>query len=95
MKVDYQAAIMVGLHRMDFKNVDVDELVEDEELQMCAPYHEGRNDPLAVIGFFYATSGTDKPNPFQWNQGEIDRLKETFKEITGQDAKIWISTLTW
>ena len=97
MGIDYQGAIMVGLKREDIENEAILEDIWDgeSELEICAPYYDGGDSDDAIIGFCYAASDVYAPDVLDWDEDEINALKAKFKEITGQDAKVWLSPMGW
>lgn len=92
MGIEYEAAIMVGLPRGEIHN---QELIYDDELEVCSPCYDGGSDDGAVAGFFYEQSGTYSASLLEWDQQKIDELKTKFKDLTGQEAKVWLSPYGW
>ena len=92
MGIDYQATIIVGLPRSEF---DSAEFIEEEDLHVCPPYFDGNSDDMAIAGFFYKKSGTYRAAEISFDQGKINELKAKFKELTGKDAKIYLSPNGW
>ena len=88
MGIDYKAAVFVGLPRSD---VDDQELIENEELEVCPPYYDGNSDDGAIAGFAYSTTPTYSARELKWDHAEIDKLKAKFKKLTGQEAKVYLS----
>jgi len=96
MGVDYQAAIMVGLPRGKLANIeDLEDMLDKEELECCAPYYDGDGDDSAIVGLPYKISDTYAPRTMEWDQSKIDKLKAEFYRLTGLRAKIWLSPRGW
>ncbi len=92
MGVDYQAAIMVGLPHCEFGyDEDLSDFLEDYDMELCAPAYDCGDADDAIAGFVYACSGSYQSKELDWNQDVIDRLKAKFKEITGEDARVYLS----
>ena len=96
MGIDYKAAIFVGLPREDFEDQEnLSELLDNEELEVCAPYYDGSDDDSAIVGFRFKSSGAYSPSELEWNQSVIDSFKSDFNKLTGLEAKVWLSPLGW
>lgn len=88
MGIEYKAAIMVGLPREAFMDLDqLEEWLDNEDLEVCAPYYD------AIVGLHYRTSADYAAIELVWDQGLIDRKLAEFKELTGMDGKVWLSPL--
>ena len=87
MSTQYSAKIIVGLHRDDMDGVDEDII---EGMDQCPPYYDGGDE--AVIGYEAHSSGCYSARELAFDQSEIDKLKAQFKEETGLDAKVWLSS---
>lgn len=92
MGVEYSGQIIVGLPRSQITN---GELFENDELEICPPYYDGAGDPHAIVGFTYLDSGDYSSTELVWNQAKIDALKQKFTDLTGQVAKVYLSTHGW
>jgi hypothetical protein len=88
MGIDYRAAVFVGLPRGEIQNQD---LIDDDELEVCPPYYDGNGARHAIAGFEYKGSDTYAATEFEWDQAKVDELKAEFKTLTGQMAKVYIS----
>lgn len=88
MGIDYRAAVFVGLPREEIQNR---ELIETDEIEVCPPYYDGTGAGYAIAGFEYKGSETYCASEFDWDQSKVDELKAEFKELTGQEAKVYIS----
>lgn len=92
MGIDYRAVVVVGVQKGTIENFDKYEaLVDDGELETISPYYDGGSDDAAVVGLVYTTTDDYSPSEFRWNQQAVDKLKERFKELTGDDAEVWLS----
>lgn len=90
MSVDYSSAIVVGLYRKDIEHEDLEELLYGGDLESFATYYDGNSDDFSIVGLGYLTSGSYRALYFDWDQPKIDSLKEEFRNITGQEAKVWL-----
>lgn len=91
MLIDVSAAIMVGLPQVQIEHAQ--ELLNDELLESCPPYYDSETDDEVITGFIFKESESYNAVNLEWNQKKIDELKIKFKEITGQDAKVWLSPM--
>lgn len=91
MGMDIKAAVFVGLPRNEIESDDLQEWIDEEEIEVCPPHYDGYSADWAICGFELAGCGRYEPREFSWDQAAVDRLKAQFKELTGQDAKVWIS----
>lgn len=92
MGVDYRAAVWVGLPRCEIEDWDtVEELLDAEELSVCPPYYDGGGATMAIVGLEYDSSCDYSATQFDWDDAVVAGLKAQFKELTGQDAKVWLS----
>jgi hypothetical protein len=88
MGVDTRAAVFVGLPRKEIEN---QELIDNDELEVCPPHYDGGGDDDAIAGFELAGCDCYSASEFVWDQSKCDELKAEFKSLTGQDAKVWLS----
>lgn len=96
MGIDYRAAVMVGLRRRDL-TMDADrlvELIDEGALEVCSPYYDGNHDGDAVVGFFCAVSPDYASVEFDLDDARTQALEQyaAFLKLTGQEAKLWLST---
>lgn len=92
MGIDYRASIMVGLPRKEITNDElIDELIEDEKLEVCASYFDGDSDDDAICGFSYLESKRYVAVELKIDRNEIEELKAKFWDLTGQDARVYLS----
>lgn len=87
MGVSYSAMIIVGLPRDEMGDVD-EEIIEG--MDQCPPHYDGGD--KAVIG--YEVAGTPNYGRIELglDVGEVAELKKQFKDETGLDAKLYLST---
>jgi hypothetical protein len=83
---------MVGLPRGEVTHQD---LIEDEELDVCSPYYDGDGEDDAIAGFTYESSGDFCATEINIDLDVIEALKCKFKRITGQDARVYLSPRGW
>lgn len=88
MGIDSSAAIFVGLPQSEIENTD---LVAEETLEVCPPHYDGDGEDYAIAGFQYLGTSPYDSKELVWDQAKIDTLKAEFKELTGQDAKVYLS----
>lgn len=91
MGIDYKASVFVGLPRADIYTADKQELLEDEQLEVCPPCYGGGGEDYAICGFELARSETYGAREFTYDSERCEKLKAQFKELTGLDAKVWLS----
>ena len=92
MGIEYSAKIMVGLKCKDMEDVDEDLL---DELDSIAPYYDGGYD--AILGYVIEDSG-DYSSSTLYIPGlieEADAAFEKFKQLTGKEPKLWLTTCGW
>lgn len=92
MGIDYKASIFVGLPRKEITN---NQLIENEELEVCPPYYDGDSDENAICGFSYLESPTYGAVELKIDRNVVDELKAKFFDLTGQNARVWLSTKGW
>lgn len=90
MGIYYSAKIIIGLHRDELETTD-DEIIEN--LDQCPPYYDGGDQ--AVIGVVVASSEDFSATEFEWDQAKVDAAKIRFKDATGQDGKLYLSSCGW
>ena len=90
MGIEYSASIIVGLHRDALENSD-DETIES--LDMCPPYYDGSDQ--AIVGVTVFASGDYSASEFTWDQAKVDAAFVKFKEITGQDGRLYLTPCGW
>lgn len=92
MGIYYSAVVAVGLQRQNIEDFDkFEELIDEGTLEVISPSYDGSDDDDAVIGFVYDESNAFSSVMFTWDQQRVDELKENFKEITGLEAKVWLT----
>lgn len=91
MGIDYKAAIFVGLPREEIYAADMEDLIANEDLEVCPPFYDGGGEDEAICGFPLATSGTYRAVEFAFDSEECEKLKAEFKRLTSLDAKVYLS----
>jgi hypothetical protein len=91
MGVDTRAAIFVGLPRNEIKHDDLQDWIDAGEISVCPPYYDGYGADHAIVGWELAGCECYAPSEFLYDAAASQTLKERFKELTGQDAKVWLS----
>ena len=84
----YQAVLIVGLPRETLEAAEVGEDVMDE-LDTAAPYYDGGDD--AVLGVIVEQTGDYQAKEIALDQARIDSAKAEFRELTGQDGKLYLT----
>ena len=91
MGIEYAAAIIVGLPVEDFPGMDnFYDWMEDNGLERCPPSYDADH---GIVGLFYKRSTDYGYDALSWDQSKLEQLKEDFKEITGMEARVYLSTL--
>lgn len=89
MGVEYAAAIVVGLPVSEFEDHDQ---IEQFGFEVVAPYYDG--DAAGIAGI--VTHCTSSYSRAKLDVGSIavaiDEAKKEFKEATGKDATVYLST---
>ena len=92
MGIYYCAVITVGVQRGSIEEFDrFEELIDDGELEVISPSYDGSSDDDAVVGLSYAASDDYSSSEFNWDQRKIDELKAKFQNLTGMEARVWLS----
>ena len=89
MGQSYAAKIVVGLPRGEINNQD---LINEDEIEVCSPYYDGGGDKDAIAGLTYQETDTYSSAELKYDLGKINDLKEQFFELTGQKARVYLST---
>ena len=97
MGIDYRAAIVVGLPREQLESgskfkEDDDEFqdwVEEHGMEFIAPYYDGYDN--ALVGYVYKISPDYGRSLVQWIPDEVEELKQTFEDVTGKEAEVYLS----
>lgn len=88
----YAAVIAVGVQRRSIEDFStVEELIDDGELRIFGGYAGGESEDDAVVGLTFDASDDYASTEFAWDQQKVDDLKEQFMQITGMEAKVWIT----
>jgi len=96
MGVEYRAAIVVGLPYNDFSE-DKHQLFEDETLEMFGPYFDAGWDD-SLFGFSLVQSGDYSATEFVMSlelANKLATISAKFKDITGLEAKTYLTPVGW
>lgn len=94
MGIDYQGAVIVGLHVEDLINHEKYEEFVDGGLDQASPYYDGFDQ--AILGVFAECSDTYSASEITGSvDAKIRAAKDKFKEKTGLDGKVWITPVGW
>lgn len=91
MSIAYSAAIFVGLPRGEFDAETLGDLLDADELEVCPPSYDGGGDDHAIVGFSLKESQDYAAVEFTWDAEAVEDLKVQFKELTGLEARVWLS----
>lgn len=92
MGISTKASIFVGLPREDFEDDEqLQEWLDNGDLDCCSPYFDGCGDDSAICGIEVVKSEYSGAAEFVWDQPKCDKARSEFKELTGLDAKVWLS----
>ncbi len=91
MSVECEAVIVVGLQNSALEQEEIGELLYDEKLQQYSPYADGEEDENAIVGLLVFRSGEFDAIELEWDESKIAELKKQFFDLTGKEAKIYLS----
>lgn len=91
MGIKYQAAIIVGLPRLEIGNELLEKLKDEDKIEICPPYYDGSDEGCAIAGLEYLRSDDFSPIELDFDQVEIDKLKSEFLALTGMVGKVYLS----
>lgn len=94
MSVEYNAAIVVGAAWEDINEdaIDnIDELVENGDLHDFPPFYGGYREGL--FGLYIVNSPDYSYCEMEYTAEDVEVAKQKFKELTGIDAKIYLTTI--
>lgn len=86
MGMSYSAVLIVGLHRDDIETEDEEIL---ESLDSAPPYYDGGDD--AILGVNVEKSGDYQAKEITLDQAKVDAAKAKFRELTGQEGKLFLT----
>ena len=84
MGMSYSAKLIVGLHRDEIENEDV-----IDELDSAPPYYDGGDE--AIIGVCVEETSSYSAKEVAITQAKIDAAHAEFREITGQEGKLYLT----
>jgi hypothetical protein len=84
MGIEYSAALIVGLHRDEIEDEDL-----IDELDQAAPYYDGGDE--AIVGVYVERTGDYQALEITLDQAKVDAAKAKFRELTGQDGKLYLT----
>lgn len=84
MGIEYSAALIVGLHRDEIEDEDL-----IESLDQAAPYYDGGDE--AIVGVYVERTGDYQAKEITLDQAKVDAAKAKFRELTGQDGKLYLT----
>jgi hypothetical protein len=84
MGIEYSAALIVGLHR---DQIDAEDQVE--QLDQAAPYYDGSDE--AIVGVIVERTGDYQAKEITLDQANVDAAMAKFRELTGQDGKLYLT----
>ena len=87
---NYQASVVVGLPYYQIKNPDI---IKDKLkiFSSCIGSDSDKDSTIAGIECLSDKLSDDKP--YVWNQAYVELSRQRFKEMTGQDGKVWINPI--
>lgn len=92
MGIDYSAAIFVGLHRSELEDHENFEDFENGDLDQAPPFYDGGQ--AAIFGVSVVHSGDYSASEIEGSlDAKIQAAKDSFKETTGRDGKVYITTI--
>lgn len=92
MGISYSAAMVVGLQKEELKDHENFDDFMDGDLDAWPPYYDGGSD--AILGVPVAQSDDYSASEVTGSvDAKISAAKEAFKEMTGMDGKVWITTV--
>jgi hypothetical protein len=98
MGIDYQAALIFGLRRGDMNiDDDLNEKIANGDVDSCPPYYDGGGDDGEVVGVLIKSSPVYGATDINVDEisTKVEAAAKRFKELTGLDGKLWLSTNGW
>jgi hypothetical protein len=84
MSVSISAAVVVGLRRNEFEDADkLDELLDNGELCMYAPYYDGWQEAIIGIELYRGQ--------FEFDGVKVIEKFVEFHNLTGQHGKLFVA----
>ena len=94
MGVSYNAAIVVGAAWEDVdgnSQEDIQELVESGDLHDFPPFYDGYREGL--FGLYIVNSPDYSYCEVEYAAQDIEAAKQKFKELTGMEGKVYLTTI--
>jgi hypothetical protein len=94
MSVEYNAAIVVGAAWEDINEdaIDnIDELVESGDLHDFPPFYDGYREGL--FGLYIVNSPDYGYCEMEYTAQDVGAAKQKFKELTGIEGKVYLTTI--
>ena len=85
MSIDTRASIVIGL---PCEEVDP-QLLDDGALDTFDPMYDGGE--YALAGFSFLTTRCYEAEEITWDAVKIGELMRKFRELTGKEAKVWLT----
>ena len=93
MGIDYRAVVVVGLPRDQFIEVEhFLEWAEDKGLDICPVSYDSGD---GIVGLVYAKSPDYWYSEFTYDPQRVAEMKQEFKDSTGMEAKVYLSSMGW
>lgn len=93
MGVDYQAVLVVGLNADEFNRDEDGYFDSNGVLEFFSTYYDGSH---GIVGVPVAVSGVyDYREVSEYVAEDIALAREKFKEASGKEGKLYISTYGW
>lgn len=96
MGIRYSAAIVVGLPYEELcsddflEKHDYDDWASEHDIEDVSPYYDADREDW-VVGFICKRSPDFAWSTFEWDQAMVDELKQRFNELTGKEARVFIT----
>jgi hypothetical protein len=87
MGMYYKAKLIVGLPQDEIE-LDDEEILDD--MDRACGYYDGGSD-ATILGVTVASSGDYSAEEVDLDLAKIDDAKAKFRELTGQDGKLYLS----
>jgi len=94
MSVEYNAAIVVGADWRDINEEDaekIDDLICCGDLHDFPPFYDGCREGL--FGLYIVNSPDYSYCEVEYTVQDIDAAKQKFKELTGMEGKVYLTTI--
>ena len=92
MSVSYRASVIVGLPYGEFTDSALADLLIDKGRLAANPVYYDACSDECVIGLEFAQTDDYSYTEFAYDQDEIELLQEKFFQLTGQFARVFLTT---